>query len=135
MTGFITAFASKCLIYLAALAYRALLDAGRFWFGWRNGYWWVLGALMVAIFGMRGGAAGDSCWWFIFSTLGGMGLSGGIIYTLFPDWFGGCGVTLSRSGVVVIGGMFTLGNFGATLGGRPCDCVAVCDDTCCSQQH
>ena len=48
------------------------------------------------------------------------------LYALFfSDWFGGCGVTLSWSGVVVIGGMFTLGNFGSTLGGRPGDCVAV----------
>ena len=81
---------------------------------------------------MRGGASGASCWWFIFSTLGGMVLSGGIICTLFPDWFGRCGVTLYRSGVVMTGGMFTLGNFGATLGGRPDDCVAVSDGICCS---
>ena len=52
---------------------------------------------------MIGGAAGASCWRFLFSALGGVGLSGGIM----------------------IGGMFTLGNFGATLGGRPGDCVAV----------
>ena len=107
MTGFSTAFASKCLIYLAALAYHALLAAGSCWRGWRNGYWWVLGALLVAIFGMGGGAAGASCWLFLFSTLGGGVLSGGIM----------------------IGGMFTLGNFGAILGGRPCDCVAVSDGT------
>ena len=81
---------------------------------------------------MRGSAAGDSCWWFLFPTLGGVGLSGGIICTLFSDWFGGCGVTLSRSGVAVIGGMSTLGNFGATLGGRPGDCVDVSVGTCCS---
>ena len=132
MTGFSTAFASKCLIYLAALAYRALLTAGSCWRGWRNGYRWVLGALLVAIFGMRGGAAGASCWWFLFSTLGGVGLSGGIICTIFPDWFGGCGVMLYRSGVVAIGGIFTLGKFVATLGGRTGDCVAVSDGTCCS---
>ena len=55
------------------------------------------------------------------------------LYALFfPDWFGRCGVTLSRSGVVVVGGMFALGNFGATLGGRPGDCVAVSDGICCS---
>ena len=113
VTGFSTAFASKCLIYLAALAYRALLTAGNCWCRWRNGYWWVLGALMVAIFGMRGGAAGASSWCFIFSTLGGVGLSDGIM----------------------IGGMFTLGNFGATLGGSPGDCVAVSDDICCSASH
>ena len=92
-----------------------------------DGYRWVLGALLVAIFGIRGGAAGASCWWFLFSTLGGMGLSGRIICTLFPDWFGGCGVTLPRSGVVVIVGMFAIGNFGATFGGRPGDYVAVSD--------
>ena len=132
MIGFSTSFASKCLIYLATLAYGALLTAGGCWRGWRNGYWWVLGALLVAIFDMRGGAAGASCWWFLFSTIGGVGLSGGIICTLFFDWFVGCVVMLSRSGVVVIGGMFTLGNFGATLGGRPGDCVAVSDGICCS---
>ena len=54
---------------------------------------------------MRGGAAGTSCWWFLFSALGGVGLSGGIM----------------------IGGMFILGNFGATLGDRPGDCVDVSD--------
>ena len=76
---------------------------------------------------MRGSTVGASCWWFLFSTLGGVGLSGGIICTLFSDLFGRCGVTLSWSGVVVIGGMFTLGNFGATLVDRPDDCVAVSD--------
>ena len=45
-------------------------------------------------------AVGASCWWFIFSTLGGVCLSGGIM----------------------IGGMFTLGKFGATLGGGPGSC-------------
>ena len=109
-----------------------LLTASSCWRGWRNGYRWVLGALLVSIFGMRGGAAGASCWWFLFSTLGGVGLSGRIICTLFPDWFGGCGVTLSRSVVVVIGGMFTLGNFGATLGGRPGDYVAITYGIGCS---
>ena len=88
-----------------ALAYCSLLTAGSCWCGWRNGYQWVLGALLVAIFGMGGGASGASCWWFLFSTLGGVGLSGGIM----------------------IGGMFTLGKFGATLGGRPGDCFAVSD--------
>ena len=110
MTGFSTEFASKCLIYLAALAYRALLTAGFFWRGWRNGYWWVLGAPLVSIFGLRGSHFDAPCWWFLFSTLGGVGLSGGMM----------------------IGGMFTLGNFGATLGDRPGDCVAVSDGICCS---
>ena len=81
---------------------------------------------------MGGGAAGASCWWFLFSTLGGVVLSVGSICTLFSDWFGGCGVTLSRFGVVVTGGMFTLGNFGATLGGRSGYCVAVSDGICSS---
>ena len=73
------------------------------------------------------------CWYLLlvfFFTLGGVGLSGGIICTIFSDWFGGCGVTLSRYGVVVIGGMFTLGNFGATIGGMPGDCVSVSDGIC-----
>ena len=132
VTGFSTEFASKCLIYLAAFAYRALVTDGSCWRGWRNGYWWVLDALLVGIFGMRGSAAGASCWWFPFSTLGGVGLYGGIMCTLFSDWFDGCGVTLSRSGVAVIGCMFTLGNFWATLSGRPGDCVDISVDTCCS---
>ena len=61
VTGFSTAFASKSLLYLAALAYRALLTARSCWRGWRNGYRWVLGELLVGIFSMRGGAAGASC--------------------------------------------------------------------------
>ena len=87
---------------------------------------------------MRGSAFGASCWWFLFSTLGGVGVSGGIIRTLFSECFGGCGVKLSRSGVAVIGGISTLGNFGATLDGGPggcfddsvgticCGCTVVC---------
>ena len=71
---------------------------------------------------MRGSAVGASCWWFLFSTLGGVGASVGIICTLFSDWFGGCGVKLSRSGVAVMGGISTLGNFGATLGGKTGSC-------------
>ena len=74
---------------------------------------------------MRGSDFGVSCWRVIFSTFGGVGVSGGIICTLLSDWFGGCGVKLSRSGVAVMGGISTLGNFGDTLGGRPGDCVAV----------
>ena len=106
VTGFRTAFASKFLIYLAALAYRALLTAGCCWRGWRNEYRWVLGALLGGIFGLRGSAFGTSFWWFLFSTLGGVGVSGGIICTLFSDCFGGCEVKLSRSGVAVMGGIF-----------------------------
>ena len=36
------------------------------------------------------------------------------------------------SGGIMIGVVFTLGKFGATLGGRPGACVAVSDGTCCS---
>ena len=67
----------------------------------------------------------------LFSTLGGVGVSGGIIFTLFSDWFGGCGVTLPRSGVDVMGGIFTLGKFGATLGGETGGCFDDSVDTCC----
>ena len=116
---------------MAALAYRALLTDGFCWHGWRNGYQWVLGALIIGIFGLRGSAVGASCWWFLFSTLGGVGASGGIICTLFSDWFGGCGVKLSWSGVAVMGGIFTLGSFGATLGGGPGGCVDDSVGTCC----
>ena len=63
---------------------------------------------------------------------GGVGASGRIICTLFSDWFGGCGVKLSQSGVTVMGGILTLGNFGATLGGGPGGCVSVSDGICCS---
>ena len=66
-----------------------------------------------------------------FSTLGGVGVSGGIICTLFSDCFGGCGVKLSRSGVAVMGGIFTLGNFGATLGGETGGCFVASVGTCC----
>ena len=76
-------------------------------------------------------AVGASCWWFLFSTLGGVCAYGGIICTLFSDWFGGCGVKLSWSGVAVMGGIFTLGNFGATLGGGPGGCVDDSVGTCC----
>ena len=51
-----------------------------------------------------------------------MGVSGGIICTLFSDWFCGCGVKLFWSGVAVVGGIFTLRNFGGTLGGETVGC-------------
>ena len=60
-----------------------------------------------------------------------MGVSGGIICTLFSDWFGGGRVMLSRSSVAVIGGMFTLQNFGATLGGETGSCFYDSVGTCC----
>ena len=65
-------------------------------------------------------------------TLGGVGVSGGIICTLLSDWLGGGGVMLSWSGVAalmggtfgvtVMGGIVTLGNNGATLGGETGSC-------------
>ena len=60
-----------------------------------------------------------------------MGVSGGIICTLFSDWFGRCGVKLSWSVVPVMGGIFTLGNFGGTLGGGTGGCVDDSVVTCC----
>ena len=66
-----------------------------------------------------------------FFTLGGVGASGGIICTLFSEWFGGCVVNLYWSGVAVMGVIFTLGNFGATLGGGPGGCVDDSVVTCC----
>ena len=131
VTGFSTAFASKLLIYLAALAYRALLTSGCCWLGWRNGYWWVLGALLGGIFSLRGSSIGASCWWFLFSTIGGVGAYGGVLCTLFSDWFGGCGVKLSCSGVSVMGDIFTLCNVGATLVGGPGGCVDYSVGTFC----
>ena len=115
---FRTEFASKLLIYFAALSYRALLTDGCCCSGLWNGYWWVLGALLGVIFGLRGSTFGASCWHFLFSTLGDVGVSGGIICTLLSDWFGRCVVKQSRDGVAMIGGILTLGNFGATLGGE-----------------
>ena len=50
-----------------------------------------------------------------------MGVSGGIVCNLFSDWFGEGGVMLSWSGVAVMGGIFTLGNFGAPLVVRQVD--------------
>ena len=129
--GFRTVFASKLLIYLAVLAYCALLTAGCCWRGWRNGYRWVIGALLGGIFGLRGSAFGASCWRFLFFGLGGVGVSGGIICTLFSDWFDGFGVKLSRYGVAFMGGIFTLGDFGATLGGETGGCFDDSVGTCC----
>ena len=116
---------------LAALAYRALLTAGCCCRRWRNGYWWLLDALLGGIFGLRGSAIGASCWRFLCSALGGVCVSGGIVCTLFSDWFGGGGLMLSRSGVAVMGGIFTLGNFGATLGGETDSCFDAYVGTCC----
>ena len=81
--GFRTAFDSKLYICLAALAYRALLTAFFCCRRWRNGYILLLGALLGGIFGLRGSAFGASRWRFLCSTLVGVGVSGGIVCTLF----------------------------------------------------
>ena len=78
---------------------------------------------MGGFFGLRGSAFGASCWRFLFSALGGVGVSGGVVCSMLSEWFGGGGLMLSWSGVAVMGGIFTLGNFGATLGGGPGGCV------------
>ena len=61
-----------------------------------------------------------------------MGVSGGIICNLLSDWLGGGGVMFSRSsvatlmggavGATVMGGVVTLVNDGATLGGEIGSC-------------
>ena len=97
----------------------------------------MIGGVIV----LRGGAFVAVCWRFICFTLGGVGVSGGIICTRLSVWLGGGGVMLSRSGVAALmggtvgvtmmGGIVTLGNYGATLGGEIGSC---CDDfvgTCC----
>ena len=131
VSGFRTAFASKLYICLAALAYRGLLTAGCFCRQWRNGYRWLFGALLGGVFGLRGIAFVASCCRFLCYTLGGVGVSGGIVCTLFSDLFGRGGVMLSRSGVAVMGGIFTLGNFGATLGGETGSCFDASVGNCC----
>ena len=80
---------------------------------------------------MRRSAVGASCWQFLFSTLGRVGVSDGIMCTLFSDWFGGCGFQFSRSGVAVIGGIFNLGNFEATLCGDTGGFFVESVGTCC----
>ena len=80
---------------------------------------------------MRDIAFDASCWRFLCSTLGGVGVSSGIACNLFSDWFGGGGVMLSRSGVAMMGGIFTLGNFGATLGGETGICIYASVGTYC----
>ena len=75
-------------------------------------------------------------------TLGGVGVSGGIICNLLSGCLGMGGVMLSHSGVAalmggavgatVVGGFVTLGKYGATLGGETvCCCGAVLGTCCC----
>ena len=93
------------------------------------------------VIGLRGSAFVASCWWFLCSNLGGVGVSGRIVCTLLSDLLGAGGVMLSRSGVAavmggtfvvtVMGGIVTLGNDGATLGGEKGSCFDAFVGTCC----
>ena len=71
---------------------------------------------------MRGSSFDASCWQFLCSTVRGVGVSGGVVCTLFSDWLGRGGLILSQSSVAVMGGIFTLGNFGAKLVGETGSC-------------
>ena len=96
--------------------------------------------------GLRGGTLVAFCCLFIMlfhcCTLGGVVVSGGIIYSLVSDWFGTDGVMLSRLGgatmmggvvvATVLGVVINLGKDGATLGGETfCCCGAVVGTCCC----
>ena len=69
------------------------------------------------------------------------GVYDGILCTLFSDWFGEGGVMLSRSGVaavmggnfgvIVMRGIVTIGNDGATLGGETGSCFDAFVGNCC----
>ena len=61
VSGFRTAFAPSYIYILAALAYRALLIAGCCCRRWRNGYRWLLGALLGGVIGLIGSAFVASC--------------------------------------------------------------------------
>ena len=139
MSGFRTEFASKLYICLADLAYRTLLTASCCCRRWRNGYRWLFGVMIGGVIRLSGSAFVASCWRFLCFALGGVGVSGGIICTMLSEWLGGGGVILSRSGVsalmggtfgvTVIGGIFTLGNDGANLGGETGSCFGAFEVT------
>ena len=88
--------------------------------------------MICGIICLRGGTSVAFCWRFCCCTLGGVGVSGGIICNLLSDWLGGGRVMLSRSGVAdlmgvvvgatVMGGVVTLGKDEATLGGETVSC-------------
>ena len=97
--------------------------------------------MIGGVVGLRGSAFFAPCWRFLCSTLGSVGVSGGIVCTLLSDWLGGGGVMLSRSGVAavmggtfgvtVMGGNVTLRNNGSTLGGDTGSCFDAFVGTCC----
>ena len=85
---------------------------------------------------LRGGTVVAFCCLFImlFSccTLGGVGVYGEIICNLVSDWIGMGGVMLSRlGGATVMGGVVTLGKYGANLGGETVCCCGSFVGTCC----
>ena len=106
--------------------------------------------MICGVIFLRGGTFVAFWWQFRCFTLGGVGVSGGIIRNLLFDWLGGGGVILSRSdvaalmggdvGATVMGGVVTLGNDGATLGGETGSCcdwnvarlknLASCSNAC-----
>ena len=97
--------------------------------------------MICGIICLRGGTSVAFCWQFCCITLGGVGVSGGIICNMLSDWLGGGGVMLSRSGVAalmggavgatVMGDVVTLGKYGATLGGDTGSCCDAIVGTCC----
>ena len=88
--------------------------------------------MICGVICLRGGTFFAFCWRFRCFALGVVGVSGGIICDLLSEWLGGGEVMLSRSGVAalmggavganVIGGVVTLGKYGATLGGETGSC-------------
>ena len=94
---------------------------------------------------LRGGTFVAFCCLFIMLflcyTLGGVGISGEIICNLVSDWLGMGGVMLSflggatlmggAVGATVMGGVSTLGKYGATLGGETFCCCGDVVGTCC----
>ena len=136
-----TALASKLYIWLVALENLALITAGCCCCRWQNGYWWLFGMMIGGVIGLRGGAFVAFFWRFLCFTLGGVGVSGVIICALLSDWLGGGGLMLSRTGVAALmggtvgvtlmGGIVTLGNNGATLGGETGRCWDAFVGICC----
>ena len=88
--------------------------------------------MICGVICLRGGTFVAFCWRSRYFTLGGVGVSGGIICNLLSDWLGGGGVMLSSLGVAalmggdvgatVMGGVVTLGKDGANLGGETSSC-------------
>ena len=97
--------------------------------------------MICGVIFLRGGTFVAFYWLFCCCTLGGVGVSGGIICNLLSDCIGRGGVMLSRSGVAalmggavgatVMSGVVTLGKYGATLGGETGSCCGAVVGTCC----